>query len=480
MILARTRATTVTHPVRPAALLLGLLACSLVTVIVSATTQAATITVINRDGANEGFNDPAPVAPVGGNPATTLGAQRLTAFQFAANLWGALLDSPVEIRVGAKFDPLTCNATSAILGSAGPAAFLRDFVGAPIANSWFPIALANTLHGSDLDPGRDDITATFNSAIGTTCAFPRTWYYGLDATPPSNQIDLVTVVLHELGHGLGFLTVVDDESGEKLRGFDDAYMRNLEDHATGKLYPDMTDAERLAASTSTGNLHWVGPQVRAASGVLTSGRVGDHVQMFAPDPQQPGSSASHFDTALTPDEVLEPVYTGPRHTPGLALPLFQDIGWSVRSAISLGPSLNRHVALAGDPIEVNVSVANAGAATIQDVYFVIFVPPALSTSLGCPNGDALIFVADAFASTAIKCLQSAPPSSFPPLVRSAPFPAALSTISVPKILSFAWPSGLAPGSYTFAIFTTPPNAFADGNVGPAHITAAGVDTLESK
>jgi hypothetical protein len=480
MILARALATAVTRPVRPAALLLGLLASSLVTLVVSATTQAATITIVNRDGANEGFNDPAPVTPVGGNPATTLGAQRLTAFQFAANLWGALLDSPVEIRVGAKFDPLTCNASSAILGSAGPAAAVSDFVGAPIGKTWFVIALANSLHGSDLSPGADHITATFNSAIGTTCQFPRTWYYGLDAAPPGSQIDLVSVVLHELGHGLGFLTFVELATGKKLKGADDAYMRNLEDHANGKIYPDMTDAERLAASKSTGNLHWVGPQVRAASAVLTSGRVGDHVQMFAPDPQQPGSSVSHFDTALTPTEVLEPVYTGPRHTPGLALPLFQDIGWSARSAISLGLSLNRHATVAGDPIEVNVSVANAGAATIQDVYFVIIVPPALSTSLGCPNGDALIFLADAFASTVIKCMQTAPPQSFPPLVRNAPFLAAPSTFTLPKILSFAWPSGLAPGSYTFAIFTTAPNAFTDGNVGPADITAAGVDALESK
>ena len=40
-------------------------------------TRAATITVVNMDGAGEGFNDPTPVAPVGGNPGTTLGAQRL-------------------------------------------------------------------------------------------------------------------------------------------------------------------------------------------------------------------------------------------------------------------------------------------------------------------------------------------------------------------------------------------------------------------
>ena len=57
---------------------------------------AATIVIINNDGANEGFNDPTPVAPVGGNTGTTLGQQRLNAFQHAAGIWGARLTSNVD------------------------------------------------------------------------------------------------------------------------------------------------------------------------------------------------------------------------------------------------------------------------------------------------------------------------------------------------------------------------------------------------
>jgi hypothetical protein len=92
-----------THRSRLGACLLGL-TCVLAAVAASSIANGATITVINRDNAGEGFNDPTPVSPVGGNSGTTLGAQRLNAFQFAANLWGALLNSPVEIRVGANFD----------------------------------------------------------------------------------------------------------------------------------------------------------------------------------------------------------------------------------------------------------------------------------------------------------------------------------------------------------------------------------------
>jgi hypothetical protein len=139
------------------------------------THAAATITVVNLDSPGEGFNDPSapdPDSTNGGNPGATLGAQRLNAFQFAANLWGGLVTSSVAIIVGANFDPLTCTSTSAMLGQAGPNTVHRDFAGALRPNTWYPQALANSLTGIDLAPTSDDISATFNSAIGTTCSFP--------------------------------------------------------------------------------------------------------------------------------------------------------------------------------------------------------------------------------------------------------------------------------------------------------------------
>ena len=74
---------------------------------------AATITVVNNDGAGEGFNDTTAAAAVGGNAGATLGAQRLNAFTYAANLWAAELTSAVTIKVDATIDNLSCNATSA-------------------------------------------------------------------------------------------------------------------------------------------------------------------------------------------------------------------------------------------------------------------------------------------------------------------------------------------------------------------------------
>jgi hypothetical protein len=297
------------------------------------TAHTAVITIVNLDEAGEGFNDPSSpdaASAAGGNSGATLGDQRLIAFQHAANIWGNRILTPVEIKIDAQFDPLTCSSTSATLGSAGTRTVHRDFPGALLANTWYPQALANSLAGTDLDPTNSDIRATFNSVIGTTCSFPLVWYYGLDRNPPAGTLDFVSVVLHELGHGLGFQSFVDLASGTKLVGFDDVFSLNLEDHSTGKLYPEMTDAERIAASQNTGNLHWVGTNVVAASGFLIGGvHPTGHVQMYAPNPQQPGSSVSHFDTALEPDELMEPFYTSANHDLGLTLELFADLGWLI-------------------------------------------------------------------------------------------------------------------------------------------------------
>jgi len=70
---------------------------------------AAEITIISHDGPTEGFNDPTPIIPIGGNTGTTLGEQRLIAVQYAAEIWGSLLHSDVEILVDATFDALLCN-----------------------------------------------------------------------------------------------------------------------------------------------------------------------------------------------------------------------------------------------------------------------------------------------------------------------------------------------------------------------------------
>src|SRR5512139_2894784 len=128
--------------------------------------RATTFSIINLDGAGEGFNDPTLRSPEGGNPGTTLGALRANAFIEAGNRWAARVNSSVLIKVDGQMDPLTpCDAGGALLGFAGPTTIFRDFTGAGIASTWYGQAQANALHGSDLDAGTSDIAATFNSDI---------------------------------------------------------------------------------------------------------------------------------------------------------------------------------------------------------------------------------------------------------------------------------------------------------------------------
>jgi hypothetical protein len=231
------------------------------------TFASATIVVINNDGVGEGFNDPTPAAPVGGNAGTTKGQQRQIAFQYAADLWGATLDSNQTIYVVAAFNPLAPN----VLGSAGAWDVFSDFPGvgnypgAEFPQTWYSSALADKRAGVDQDPTSPDINAQFSSNFN--------FYLGLDNNHgPLN--DLVTVLLHELAHGLGFQNFVNEANGSNLGNFTDGtrfyplqtdvYSHYTLDTNTGLHWSDMNDAQRQAAAIRWGREVWDGSNVTAA------------------------------------------------------------------------------------------------------------------------------------------------------------------------------------------------------------------------
>ncbi len=219
---------------------------------------AATIVIQNADAPGVGFNDTTPVVPVGGNPGLTLGQQRLNAFQFAANIWGATLNSSSAITVRATWEPLSCTSTSAVLGSAGAASVFRDFSGATFPGTWYSAALANALTGIDLQTGTQEINARFNINLGTPgCGEGFPFYLGLDNNHGSGT-DLVTVLLHEFSHGLGFQTFTNASTGVQNSGFPSIYDRFLFDNNTGKTWAQSTDAERQASAISIDKLAWNG------------------------------------------------------------------------------------------------------------------------------------------------------------------------------------------------------------------------------
>ncbi|HET6893440.1 MAG TPA: PA domain-containing protein [Pyrinomonadaceae bacterium] len=237
--------------------LLSLFAVVVVLTCSSTVFGGATITIINLDGPGEGFNDPTPAAPVGGNTGTTRGQQRLIAFQHAATIWGSTLDSNVTIRVQAAFNPLA----PGVLGAAGATFVFRDFggvglfPGAEFPATWYGSALADKRAGTELNPGFADIGATFNSNFN--------FYLGLDNNHGPLP-DLVVVLLHEFAHGLNFQTFVNASSGANFLGFTDIYARHLLDTTNGLHWHEMTQAQRQAAATKWGRIVWDGATVTAA------------------------------------------------------------------------------------------------------------------------------------------------------------------------------------------------------------------------
>ncbi|HUF04338.1 MAG TPA: FG-GAP-like repeat-containing protein [Aridibacter sp.] len=293
--------------------------------------SGSTISIVNNDGAGEGFNDPTAATPEGGNTGTTLGEQRLNVFNFAADIWEAFLDSNVEVRIRSQFDPLSCTPTSAVLGGASPTTVHREFAGRIFDGTWYHQALANKLAGADLSAS-PDINATFNSSINNDpdCAAGLRFYHGLDNTTPPGTINLLVVILHEFAHGLGFSDFANANTGELFNGFPDVFTTFMFDRTTGKFWNDMTNGERMASAINDGNVLWSGSNVSVASGFLVNGRDPSNgfVQLYTPNPVEGGSSISHWDTDANPNLLMEPDITlNLPLTLDLARQQMRDVGW---------------------------------------------------------------------------------------------------------------------------------------------------------
>ncbi len=298
-----------------------------------------TIVIENTDPAGVGFNDPTPVPAVGGNPGTTVGQQRLNAFQRAGEIWGATLPPGPTITVRSFWDAtMECGAGSGTLGAAGSISLIRNFPNAPFQDTWYGSALANALAGTDLDPTTPEIRARFNPDIGTPgCLENSHWYYGFDIIHIPGRINLITVLLHEFAHGLGFQTFTNSTTGAQNNGFPSIYDRFLFDITTNKNWTEMTDAERQASAISTGNLVWNGPRVTGDATLITpplsAGRDPQgRMLMHAPNPVVGGSSVSHWSTFANPNLLMEPnISAGLSHNvkppDDLTFSLLTEIGW---------------------------------------------------------------------------------------------------------------------------------------------------------
>ena len=288
---------------------------------------ASTITLVNGDGPGVGLNDSTAVAPVLNNPGTTLGQQRFNAFEAAMSFWEEKIDSNVDIQVRASWIAKFCSPGSATLASARPRTVHRDFAGAPRANTFYVSALASSYAGSDINGITVDIATTFNSLLDSdpNCLGGRGYDYRINPSNPSS-LTVASTVQHELGHGLGFLTLANRSTGELFNGRDDQFSAFLEDAPTGRSWSNMSNAQRAASAVSNGDLVWNGPRVTAQGNFLSSGTNAGKAELFAPTAIQGGSSVSHFSDKLIPNELMEPRSSVPQEN-WMTLKAMYDMGW---------------------------------------------------------------------------------------------------------------------------------------------------------
>lgn len=264
------------------------------------------------------------------------------AIQAAINIWAGKFQSSVPISVSASWVRQT---SAGILASATPGKFFNSFIGAPDKDLWYPSAMANALAGKDLDPRTPEISIKVNSIMLNSL------YLGTDGNCPSNMYDLESIILHEMGHGLGFLSNNDYDQFFGFGTIDqptpfDAYTQ-LPD---GRRLMDVPSPSVELGKAMTNTLVWSGLNgIAANNGVKPA--------LYTPKTYEQGSSVSHLDEAtfsqtganavMTPNLAAGEVF----HDPGpLLLAMLADMRVKPPAGIPVGtPAVPRNVkALVGD------------------------------------------------------------------------------------------------------------------------------------
>jgi hypothetical protein len=319
-----------------------------------------------------------------------------TEVQAALDTWAANFKSSVDINVTATWGR---SANTDVLGSARPGSYFAGFIGAPDSTLWYPSALANALAGKDLDRDNPEIIIQVNSAAN--------WNERGDDKPRFNEYDLESVILHEVAHGLGFLStdVYDNFFGygilEQPTPFD-AYIQTPD----GRRLADIPTPSLELGKILTAPLYWIGENGKRVNG-------GERIKMYAPVVYEPGSSVSHLDEATYsksgPDAVMTPNLDAGEvfRQPGpLLLAMMEDM--RVKPPVGLAVSVpdaprnvealisNQSAIITFDP-PANVRAAQVSTYTVKDLKTSLTVTGSSSPIIvtGLKNGTSYSFAVTA-------------------------------------------------------------------------------------
>jgi hypothetical protein len=218
--------------------------------------------------------------------------------QAAVDVWAANFASTVTINIDASWGR---SSSWGILGSARPSNFYSGFAGAPDPSLWYTSAMANALSGKDLDKANPEMIIQVNSSAG--------WNTRGDGMPSNSEYDLESVFLHEIAHGLGFLSNDAYDTFYGIASLDqptpfDAYAQT----GDGRRLADLPSPSLELGQALTSSLVWSGPLgIKANNGVKP--------KLYTPSRYQSGSSTSHLDEATFSKTGLDSVMT-PNLDPG--------------------------------------------------------------------------------------------------------------------------------------------------------------------
>ncbi|SES89047.1 T9SS type A sorting domain-containing protein [Hymenobacter actinosclerus] len=274
------------------------------------------------------------------------------AFQHAVDIWQSLLSSPVTIRVNANWTPLAAG----VLGSAGASAYYRDLNGATRNGVVYPVALAEKISGQELNAtNAADINANFSSTFN--------WYYGLDGKVPTGKYDLVTVVLHELGHGLGFIAGTSYTSPNGAYGNPASIFSTYIENQAGELLTNNPAYPNGSAALGT---QFTGNQLYFNSPLAQAFNDDKRPKLYAPATYSSGSSISHLDEATYRagdiNSLMSPQIGAAEamHNPGpITLRMFDEMGW-FNTAIRTTPLKDSEVA---QDFPVTATIVSDGTVT---------------------------------------------------------------------------------------------------------------------
>ena len=256
----------------------------------------------------------------------TVPASAREAVQAAVDTWAANFASTVPVSVNVTWSKAS---SEGILAAASSKNNYANFTGAPDKTLYYASALANALAGKDLDPANPEIEITISSDAP--------WYLGVDGKCPPRSYDLQSVILHEMAHGLGFISgnYYDEVSGLgrilQPTPFD-AYAQ-LPD---GRRLADMPNSSLETGKALTSTLMWSGENgIKANNGVKPL--------LYTPSNYEPGSSVSHLDektfsqsgdnATMTPNLDSGEVF----HLPGsLLLAMFEDMRRKPPAGVTYG------------------------------------------------------------------------------------------------------------------------------------------------